>query len=137
MTNARILIVEDEWLVAANIEAVLEDQGHQSIGIAADTETALQLAQKKPDLALVDINLRDGPTGPDIAERLYRDHGVPILFVTANPRMSPGLTGAIGVLSKPCGDATVAAAVDYVLKLRQGRRPPAPPAGLTLFEEAA
>lgn len=138
MSRARILIVEDEYLVAADLEAALEDLGYSSVGIAPDLEAALALAAEKPDLALVDVHLRDGQTGPLIAERLAREHGVAVLFVTANPRMTfdANTPGVIGVLSKPCREDLVAAAVDYALGSRAGIPLPAPPLGLTLLQGA-
>ncbi len=137
MPCARILIVEDEFLVASNLEAILEDLGHESVGIAPDMQTAMELAVQAPDLALVDVNLRDGETGPTIAERLRRDHGVAVLFVTANPRMvERAWPAALGVLSKPCDDALIGACVDYALSTRLGIPLPAPP-GLTLLREQA
>lgn len=135
MTTAKILIVEDEFVVAMNLEAILEDGGHTSVGIAPDLDTALQLADARPDLALVDINLRDGETGPLIAERL-REQNIAVLFVTANPRMLEGAkAGAIGVLTKPCDEDLILAAVDYALGAKQGLPLPAPP-GLTLLQAA-
>ena len=136
MQCARILIVEDEFLVALDLEAALTEFGHDCAGIAPDLETAMRLADTKPDLALVDINLRDGPTGPQIAEHLTRDHGVVVLFVTANPRMAPaGLAGAVGVLSKPCDGNVIRAAIAYALDRRNGAPLMAPPAGLMLFDQ--
>lgn len=136
MSRAKILIVEDEFVVALNLEAILEERGHQPVGIAPDLATALELAAEEPDLALVDVNLRDGETGPEIAERL-RERGVAVLFVTANPRMLEGAKAdAIGVLTKPCDEDLVVAAVEYALSARQGLTLPAPPAGLTLLRAA-
>lgn len=137
MERARILIVEDEMLVAANLEAVLQDLGYEPVGIAPDTETALLLAERKPDLALVDVNLRDGRTGPLIAERLASDHGVAVLFVTANPRMVEDSRMALGVLTKPCDDRVIESAVDYALRARSHISLPNPPAGLVLLNRAA
>lgn len=135
MGVARILIVEDEFMVAMNLEAILEDRGHRSVGIAPDLDTALQLADEQPDLALVDINLRDGETGPIIAERL-RQRDIAVLFVTANPRMLEGASAAaIGVLTKPCEEDLILSAVDYALGARRGVPLPAPP-GLTLLNAA-
>ena len=138
MTSARILIVEDEFLVATNIEAVLEDLGYRTVGIAPDMSTAMALVvDDAPDLALVDVNLRDGRTGPIIAEAL-RERGVGVVFVTANPRMIEDAShGAIGVLTKPCDDETIGAAVSYALYARRGVPLMSPPAGLTLLQSAA
>ena len=94
MSKARILIVEDEFLVAANLEAILAERGYEPVGVAPDLKTALDLAAEKPDLALVDINLRDGETGPQIAERLCRDYGVAVVFVGASA--TPCLPGTSG-----------------------------------------
>jgi CheY-like chemotaxis protein len=137
MTRARILIVEDEYLVAADLEASLTDLGYVSVGIAQDMESALELAVAAPDIALVDVHLRDGETGPKIAKRLIEDFGVKVLFVTANPRMVADTVGAIGVIGKPCRDNLVAAALDYALTADKSPSLPLPPVGLTLISQAA
>ncbi|MGE0725779.1 MAG: response regulator, partial [Alphaproteobacteria bacterium] len=62
--GARILIVEDEILVAMELEYILREAGHDVAGIAADTSSVGRLAAPDIDLALVDLNLRDGVTGP-------------------------------------------------------------------------
>ena len=132
MGKARILIVEDEILVAADLEARLEDAGFDSIGIAADMPTAISLANGKPDLALVDIHLRDGPTGVSVG-RTLTEAGVCVLFVTANPRMAlDGGRVGLGVLSKPCEDKVLQAALSYALMARHDSSA-SPPAGLTLL----
>lgn len=134
MSKGRILIVEDEYIVAANVEAALEERGFETVGIAPDMAEALSLAAKKPDLALVDIHLRDGATGPEIAHRLYRDYGVQVLFVTANDSLARDQTvsGVLGVLAKPCDDELLGAAVDYIISDSTGRQVD-PPVGLSLF----
>ncbi|QDP18985.1 response regulator [Sphingomonas xanthus] len=130
--TARILIVEDEMLVAMELEAILEDLGHQPAGIAPDLATADDYFDLPLDLALVDLNLRDGLTGPQIAERLS-SKGVPVIFITANPRqLGSGLAGTIGVITKPTDPATVKAAIDYVLGVRSGLQV-VPPPNLKLF----
>ena len=132
MTNKRILIVEDEVLVAMEIEAILEDLGHECVGIAPDVESASEHFEAPLDLALVDLNLRDGLTGPQIGETLGQ-RGVPVIFVTANPRqLGDGIAGTIGVITKPTDESIVKAAIDYVFRSRQGERAE-PPAALRLF----
>ena len=136
--NANILIVEDEMLVALEVEAILSDLGHRVVGIAPDVESAMALSHAPIDLALVDLNLRDGLTGPEIGRRLCEQHGVAVLFVTANPRiLGDGIAGAIGVLTKPADEASVRAAVDYALRVRAGDKRATPPSALTLFQKAA
>jgi CheY-like chemotaxis protein len=139
MSKSRVLIVEDEYLVAADLEAALEDLGYASVGIAQDLETALDLAQSGPDIALVDVHLRDGETGPLIARRLVEEFAVKVLFVTANPRMvaDTQLPGAIGVIGKPCQHDLIAAALEYALVVEDCAILPAPPVGLTLLGRAA
>lgn len=125
--TTRILIIEDEMLVAMELQAILEDLGYEVVGIAADAAGTWPLLDRQPSLALVDLNLRDGPTGAEIAKRLVREHGVPVLFMTANPRLlGEGLAGCIGVLSKPCDEAAVSAAVAYALRGRSVGMPPPP-----------
>lgn len=128
--SARILIIEDEALVAMELQFVLEDLGHQVVGTAADAASAREIARENQiDLALVDIHLSDGPSGVALGRELAEDQAVTVLFVTANPGMvRQGLAGAVGVLSKPTDERGVQAAVDYALGLRRGEsHPPAPP----------
>jgi two-component system, response regulator PdtaR len=130
--TARILIVEDEMLVAIELEAIIEDLGYEAAGIAPDLATAEQYFDCKLDLALVDLNLRDGLTGPQIGERLCAS-GVPVIFITANPRqLGDGIAGTIGVITKPTDPATVEAALKYVFAQREGI-PVDPPPALKLF----
>lgn len=132
------MIVEDEIIVAMDLEATLEDFGFETVGIAADTSSALALGASNPDLALVDVNLRDGPTGPEIGERLARDFGVKVVFITANPRMlRDGVPGAIGVLPKPYDPHILKQTVEYILahKSNTNHRMLPPPA-LTVFAAA-
>ncbi|MFL6733622.1 MAG: response regulator [Sphingomicrobium sp.] len=131
--SAKILIVEDEMLVAMELESILEDLGHTPVGIAPDLKAADDYARLPLDLALVDLNLRDGLTGPEIGKRLG-ERGVSVLFITANPRvLGDGVAGTVGVLTKPTDQDTVRAAVDYALQLRSGIQDVTPPAALKLF----
>ena len=130
--TARILIVEDEILVAMNLEETLLELGHDPVGIVPDLKTARQYVGQPIDLALVDLNLRDGFTGPEIGSQLS-SAGVAVLFVTANPGLlGDGIAGAIGVITKPTDERTVMAAVEYALGTRHGRQT-APPPSLRLF----
>ncbi len=130
--TAKILIVEDEMLVAMELESILHDSGFEPLGIAPDLSTAEQYIDQSIDLALVDLNLRDGLTGPQIG-RMLGDKGVIVLFLTANPRiLGDGIAGTIGVLTKPTDSETVRNAVNYALGVRDGRTA-APPHALKLF----
>lgn len=133
--SARILIIEDEALVAMELRFVLEDLGHEVVGTVADARTARTLVQEaEVDLALVDIHLSDGPTGIDLGRELGQDLGVTVLFMTANPGMvRNGVAGTIGVLSKPTDERAVQTAVDYALRRRAGRLIEYAPPELQLF----
>lgn len=133
--TARILIIEDEALVAMELRFVLEDLGHEVLGVAATAQAARDLVRENDiDLALVDIHLSDGPTGIDLGRELGQDMGVSVLFMTANPGMvRNGVAGTIGVLSKPTDEHAVQTAVDYALRRRQGQPVDYAPPGLQLF----
>lgn len=120
-------------LVAAELEAILEDLGHRPAGIAPDLDSAMALADRSVDLALVDLNLRDGLTGPEIGRRLCEQCNTTVLFITANPGLlGEGIAGTVGVLAKPTSEIEVERAVDYALRVRRGERI-TPPAGLRAF----
>lgn len=124
MTDS-ILIVEDEILVAMEMESILQEHGYEVVGIASDLAGALTFADRKVDLALVDLNLRDGLTGPEIGRRLANEHRAKVLFVTANPRLlGNGIAGTIGVLTKPTDERSLISAVAFALQ-RSAEAPPA------------
>ncbi|MFM5954839.1 MAG: response regulator [Novosphingobium sp.] len=117
---AGILIVEDEFLVALDLEDILSRAGYSVAGIVSDFHGASAVAQA-PRVALVDLNLRDGPTGNAIAWRLAQTFGTSIIFVTANPDQicSPPKT-AIGYVQKPFKAESIVRAVRDAI---EGQRP--------------
>jgi len=133
--TARILIIEDEALVAMELRFVLEDLGHEVVATVADAATARDIVKETDvDLALVDIHLSDGPTGVALGRELGQDMGVSVLFMTANPGMvRNGVAGTIGVLSKPTDEAAVQKSVDYALRRRAGAPVLYAPPELQLF----
>ena len=129
---AKILIVEDETIVAMEIGLLLEDHGHQIAGFATDSRSALEVARRGDvDLALVDIHLSDGPTGVTLGRDLA-GLGVQVLFVTGNPTMIHAAPGCIGAILKPADESVISHAVDYALARREGRNM-SPPAQLRLL----
>ena len=132
--TARILIIEDEALVAMELRFVLEDLDHDVVATAADAKTARSIAAENDiDLALVDIHLSDGPTGIELGRDLGQ-MGVTVVFMTANPGMvREGVAGTIGVLSKPTDERAVQTAVDYALGRREGCPVEYAPPELQLF----
>lgn len=133
--SARILIIEDEAIVAMELRFVLEDLGYQVVGTAAEARTAREIVREEDvDLALVDIHLSDGPTGVELGRELGQEKGVTVLFMTANPGMvRGGVVGTLGVLTKPTDERAVETAVEYALCRRQGRPIEYAPPGLQLF----
>jgi len=125
--TARILIVEDEMLVAHELEFILDELGFEVAGIAPDIEKAREYFDCNLDLALVDLNLRDGLTGPQIGATLGA-RGVTVLFVTANPRLlGEGIGVAIVVITWPTDQKMVKSAVAYALAVRGGLSAEPPP----------
>lgn len=133
--SARILIVEDEALVAMELRFVLEDLGYDVVGTASDARTARALAMRGGvELALVDIHLSDGATGVGLGQELGQAFGVTVLYMTANPGMvRDGVPGTMGVLTKPTDETVVRQAVEYALHLRRGEPVSLAPAGLQMF----
>lgn len=134
--SCRILVVEDEIFVATEIEHVIEEMGFTPVGIAAEQRSALALAQHA-DVALVDLNLRDGATGIAIGRTLAQTHGVTVMFMTANPsQLGDGVPGTIGVLPKPVTDRDLREAVSYAVARHLAADAP-PPRRLRLFSQGA
>lgn len=107
----KVLIVEDEIFVALEIEQIVEDAGFTVGAIAADRAAALEAADAC-DIALVDLNLRDGPTGPQIGMELASRHGIRVIYVTANPsQIGDAAVAALGVITKPFRARSVSAAL--------------------------
>ncbi len=86
MTTSEILIVEDEFVVAAHIEACLTSLGYTVVDIADERDQAIALAQElRPDLVLMDIHLASGPmTGIEAAAEITGRFGIPIIYLTAH-----------------------------------------------------
>jgi DNA-binding NarL/FixJ family response regulator len=100
----RVLIAEDEALVALELEELLLDEGFEIVGRAADAVQAIELGRRhRPDVALLDLNLADELTGPRIAKTLVHERLATVVFVTGQANVLPSdLHGAFGVIEKPC-----------------------------------
>jgi len=80
----RVLVVEDDFLVAMTIEQAVRNAGMEVVGIAPTRARALEMgAALKPDFATMDINLRGDQAGTDIARQFHDQLGVRSLFITA------------------------------------------------------
>ena len=129
----RVLIVEDEALVAMAIETMLVMAGHDAVGQADDLDTALAAVDvEKPDLALVDMQLARGCNGLDVAAAL-KARGVPVMFATGNCPRENGRDVALGCLHKPFSDQTLATAIAAASAVLSGRSAPALPPSVHLY----
>src|SRR5437868_11880953 len=82
---ARILVVEDDFLIAMQTEAALAAAGFHVIGTAATAEHALELAEReRPALAVMDIRLASKRDGIDAARELYHELNIRCIFATAH-----------------------------------------------------
>jgi len=82
--RTRILVVEDERIVALDLQHILEGFGHEVVATAPSGERAIELArQHQPDLILMDINLEGKIDGTEAAERIQADRPIPVVFLTA------------------------------------------------------
>jgi DNA-directed RNA polymerase specialized sigma24 family protein len=121
-----ILIIEDEALIAADLEALVKSLGHKVIGTAHTRTEAVTLAKvKQPGLILADIQLADGSSGLDAVNDLLRTFEVPVIFITAYPERF--LTGERPepsfLIAKPYQPASVSAIISQALFFeRKARR---------------
>ena len=131
----RVLIVEDEALVAMEIEGMLGLAGHEAVAQADDLPSAVEAAEAaKPDLALVDIQLAQGTSGLEVAAAL-KQRGIPVVFATGNCPETQGRDVALGCLHKPITDRSLAGAIAAAEALLAGRQPPALPSAMHLYTD--
>jgi CheY-like chemotaxis protein len=113
-----VLIIEDEPVIAADIEALVKELGHTVVDIAATrTEAVDAVNRKTPGLVLADIQLADGSSGIDAVKDILGRHDVPVIFITAFPERL--LTGErpepTFLITKPFQPETVKAAIGQAL----------------------
>ena len=110
---ARVLIIEDEPIIAMDLQLLVESAGHHVVGIAASEEEAVAIAEReRPGLVLADVNLGQGGNGAAAAARILARHATPVIFVTAYPeRLLTGLSVEPAfVIAKPFEPTTLAVA---------------------------
>jgi CheY-like chemotaxis protein len=106
----KLLIIEDEPFIAMDLESVVAGLGHEVVGIADSKSMALEMAESTCcTAAFVDMRLKDGFTGVEIAEALRTRFNLPFAFITGNVEQLPtGQCGAVGVVEKPFTEAQIA-----------------------------
>ena len=117
--SLKVLVVEDEGLVAAGLKGQLEDIGHQVLGLAKDAEEAVRLASKiQPDLIMMDIRI-PGTDGIEAARAILAQEAVPIVFLTAYPDEDfvrrAGDAGGMAYLLKPVNESTLRSTIEVAL----------------------
>lgn len=132
-----IMIVEDNALIAMTVEATLSDAGYKVLGPAASTKGAIAIAEQTPPrIALMNIELRDGSSGIELARTLKQRWGTTVIFVTGqvvDARVHRDV--AIGFLSKPCTDEALLATIEIADRIILGEKPDRAvfPKGLEIF----
>ncbi len=124
-TRARVLVIEDEPVIAMDLEAIVRDLGHSVTDIADTRDTAVASAlADRPDLVLADIQLADGSSGIDAVTEILAAFSVPVIFITAFPERL--LTGSrpepTFLIAKPFRTETVEAAISQALFFRSTAR---------------
>ena len=125
-TRARVLIIEDEPIIAMDIETIVRDLGHDVTGVAVTRDEAVALAMEdRPGLVLADIQLADDSSGIDAVKDILAEFQVPVIFITAFPERL--LTGErpepTFLITKPFQRSTVKAAISQALFFDQSTVP--------------
>jgi len=120
MANARILIVEDETIVAADLRAKLTRLGYTVVGTASRGELAIQLAgSERPNLVLMDILLAGDMDGIEAADRIRQQFHIPIVFLTAHSDSETlsraKVTAPFGYLLKPFNERELETHIEMAL----------------------
>lgn len=138
-TIVKLLIVEDEPLVAFDTEHFLRDESFEIVATVDSVADAMRLIRGHEadgggiDLLLVDVSLSDG-SGLDVA-RAAHALGIPVMFVTGDCPAGADEV-ALACLSKPYAQRTLLAAIHAVEAVVEGKPPKRLPAGFRLFEAA-
>lgn len=131
----RILVVEDEPLVAFDNEHLLQDAGYEVVATVDNLDDARAVIETEElDLVLTDLKLAGTGDGTGVA-RIAQSRAVPVLFVTGH-ELAKGHGLGLGCLSKPYSDKVLKSALDALDKHLQGRGPKKLPPQLTLFQPA-
>jgi DNA-binding response OmpR family regulator len=133
-TIVRLLVVEDEPLVAFDTEHLLTEENYEIVATVDRVASALSLIEEAEiDLVLVDVELADG-SGIEVA-RAASGRGVPVMFVTGNFSVEAEPFG-IGLLSKPYQQRDLLGAIEAIDAKVSGRKIGRLPSGFRVFEKA-
>ncbi|MCB0663782.1 MAG: response regulator transcription factor [Saprospiraceae bacterium] len=120
MSEISVLIIEDDPLIASDIQGFLEDMDYSVFAIAHNAKAAFKALEKsKPDIALVDINLGNNMDGFIIAERLYNHYDVPFIYLTsyssAQVLQQAKETHPMGYIVKPFDEADLFTSIEIAI----------------------
>jgi adenylate cyclase len=123
----KVLIVEDEAIIAHDIQQILSDMGYDAYAVACSAEEALaRAAERRPDLALVDIRIKGKLDGVKTAQLLQESHGVPIVYMTAHVDDATieraARTRPEAYLQKPLRPAELKSAIEIALFRHRDRQ---------------
>lgn len=119
---ARVLIIEDESIIALHIKQIVESLGHETIAIVRTRAEAVAKAREdRPELILADISLADGSSGIDAVKDILAEQTVPVIFITAFPERL--LTGErpepTYLITKPFEPETIMATIGQALLMHR------------------
>lgn len=132
-SRSRVFVVEDEALIALDLQDRLSDLGYEPCGLAAHSEEARRLIPlANADLVLMDVRLGDGADGIETCRLLRRDCDTPVVFLTAYSDREllsrAGQVQAAGYVLKPFSDMDLRVAIDLALARRMAAANDAPDA---------
>lgn len=121
--NTKILIAEDENIIALDIRSMLEDLGYMVSAVVSSGEESIQKASKmKPDLVLMDVKLKGRIDGVSAGQRIYKQFRIPIVYLTAYSdratisRIGNGRNGKPStVINKPFEEGELQTAINSTL----------------------
>ena len=111
LSGLYVLVVEDSWDVGTGLKMLLESWGADVAGPAATTADAVRLVcERTPDVALVDINLRDGEQSYCLINQLH-DQGIRVVVISGYADVSPAAGKAAAILQKPIREDVLLASI--------------------------
>lgn len=120
-TPIQILVVEDERLIALNLQECLESLGYQVVAIADTAAKAIaQATEHRPDLVLMDIRLKGEPDGICAAEQIWNTLQIPVIYITGHSDSTTldraKLTAPFGYLLKPFKEKALYISIESALQ---------------------
>jgi CheY-like chemotaxis protein len=120
MVSSKILIVEDEIIIAIDLKIRLEDLGYYVPGIAVNGRDAIKkTGEKNPDIILMDILLNGDKDGIQVAQQIRNQYNVPIIYLTGSQNdgliEKAGITEPYGYINKPFDNTEIENAIQLAV----------------------